>query len=31
LHQMMRGLKAWAAMYMDDVLANRSAYDARTA
>src|ERR1700758_3424208 len=31
LHQMMRGLKTWAEMHMDDVLANRTAYDARTA
>jgi DNA-binding HxlR family transcriptional regulator len=31
LHQMMRGLKAWAEMHMDDVLANRATYDARTA
>jgi DNA-binding HxlR family transcriptional regulator len=31
LHQMMRGLKTWAEMHMDDALANRSAYDARTA
>jgi DNA-binding HxlR family transcriptional regulator len=30
LHQMMRGLKTWAEMHMDDVLANREAYDART-
>jgi DNA-binding HxlR family transcriptional regulator len=27
LHQIMRGLKAWAEMHMDDVLANRAAYD----
>ena len=27
LHQMMRGLKAWAEMHMDDVLANRATYD----
>lgn len=27
LHQMMRGLKAWAETHMDDVLANRSTYD----
>ena len=27
LHQMMRGLKVWAEMHMDDVLANRAAYD----
>lgn len=31
LHQMMRGLKAWAETHMDDVLANRAAYDTRTA
>ena len=31
LHQMMRGLKAWAETHMDDVLANREAYDTRTA
>ena len=31
LHQMMRGLKAWAGTHMDDVLANREAYDTRTA
>ena len=31
LHQMMRGLKAWAEMHMDDVLASREAHDARTA
>ena len=31
LHQMMRGIKAWAEMHMDDVLANRETYDARTA
>jgi DNA-binding HxlR family transcriptional regulator len=31
LHQMMRGLKTWAEMHMDDVLANRAAYDTRTA
>ena len=30
LHQMMRGLKAWAEMHMDDVLANRATYDARS-
>ena len=27
LHQMMRGLKTWAEMHMDDVLANRDKYD----
>ena len=31
LHQMMRGLKTWAEMHMDDVLANRATYDARSA
>ncbi|MDH2424231.1 helix-turn-helix domain-containing protein [Sphaerisporangium sp. TRM90804] len=31
LHQMMRGLKTWAETHMDDVLANREAYDGRTA
>jgi DNA-binding HxlR family transcriptional regulator len=31
LHQMMRGLKTWAELHMDDVLANRATYDARTA
>ncbi|WP_182903782.1 helix-turn-helix domain-containing protein [Microbispora sp. H10830] len=31
LHQMMRGLKAWAETHMDDVLANRATYDTRTA
>jgi DNA-binding HxlR family transcriptional regulator len=30
LHQMMRGLKAWAETHMDDVLANRTTYDSRT-
>jgi DNA-binding HxlR family transcriptional regulator len=29
LHQMMRDLKTWADMHMDDVLANRVTYDAR--
>lgn len=29
LHQMMRGLKAWAEMHMDEVLANRETYDTR--
>ncbi|MDV3123520.1 helix-turn-helix transcriptional regulator [Mycobacterium sp. 21AC1] len=29
LHQMMRGLKTWAEMHMDDVLANRATYDTR--
>jgi DNA-binding HxlR family transcriptional regulator len=27
LHEMMRGLKAWAETHMDDVLANRATYD----
>ena len=31
LHQMMRGLKNWAEMNMDDVLANRATYDTRVA
>ena len=31
LHQMMRGLKTWAEMHMDDVLANRATYDIRVA
>jgi DNA-binding HxlR family transcriptional regulator len=31
LHQMVRGLKTWAEMHMDDVFANRTTYDARTA
>src|SRR6202021_2224340 len=31
LHHMMRGLKTWAELHMDDVLANRATYDARTA
>jgi DNA-binding HxlR family transcriptional regulator len=31
LHQMMRGIKGWAELHMDDVLANRSAYDTRAA
>jgi len=31
LHQMMRGLKTWAEMHMDDVLDNRATYDTRTA
>jgi DNA-binding HxlR family transcriptional regulator len=31
LHQLMRGLKTWAETHMDDVLANRSTYDAPTA
>jgi len=31
LHHMMRGVKSWAEMHMDDVLDNRATYDARTA
>jgi DNA-binding HxlR family transcriptional regulator len=31
LHQMMRGLKTWAEIHMDDVLANRATYDVRSA
>ncbi|MEU7890046.1 helix-turn-helix domain-containing protein [Microbispora bryophytorum] len=31
LRQMMRGLKTWAQAHMDDVLAHRATYDARTA
>jgi DNA-binding HxlR family transcriptional regulator len=31
LHQLMRGVKAWAETHMDDVLANREAHDTRTA
>jgi DNA-binding HxlR family transcriptional regulator len=31
LHQMMRALKTWAEVHMDDVLANRATYDTRTA
>ncbi|MBY8856049.1 helix-turn-helix transcriptional regulator [Nocardia sp. CA2R105] len=31
LHRMIRGVKGWAEMHMDDVLDNRAAYDARTA
>jgi DNA-binding HxlR family transcriptional regulator len=30
LHQMMRGLKTWAQTHMDEVLARRKGYDART-
>jgi DNA-binding HxlR family transcriptional regulator len=30
LHQMMRGVKTWAETHMDDVLANREAYDTHT-
>lgn len=29
LRQMMRGLKTWAEMHMDDVFTNRATYDAR--
>ncbi|WP_174532826.1 winged helix-turn-helix transcriptional regulator [Micromonospora chalcea] len=29
LHEMIRGLKSWAEAHMDDVLANRAAYDTR--
>jgi DNA-binding HxlR family transcriptional regulator len=31
LHAMIRGVKIWAEMHMDDVLANRDTYDTRTA
>ena len=31
LHHMMRGLKTWAEMHMDDVVANRATYDTRVA
>ncbi|MEV8322187.1 winged helix-turn-helix transcriptional regulator [Kitasatospora sp. NPDC059811] len=31
LYGMMRGLKAWAEVHMDDVLANRETYDTRGA
>ena len=31
LHRMIRGVKGWAEMHMDDVLDNRATYDARTA
>lgn len=31
LHQMLRGVKTWAETHMDDVLANRSTYDASVA
>jgi DNA-binding HxlR family transcriptional regulator len=31
LHRMMRGIKAWAELHMDEVLANRAAYDTRAA
>jgi DNA-binding HxlR family transcriptional regulator len=30
LHQVMRGIKAWAEAHMDEVLANREKYDTRT-
>ncbi|GAA1263782.1 helix-turn-helix domain-containing protein [Kitasatospora nipponensis] len=29
LYEMMRGLKAWAEVHMDDVLSNRQTYDTR--
>ncbi|MGQ5262873.1 winged helix-turn-helix transcriptional regulator [Micromonospora sp. ZYX-F-536] len=31
LYEMMRGLKAWAEVHMDDVLANRETYETRVA
>lgn len=31
LHEMVRGLKAWAETHMDDVFANRTTYDTRDA
>ena len=31
LRELMRGLKTWAEMHMDDVLASRESYDARVA
>jgi len=31
LHQVMRSFKTWAEAHMDEVLANREAYDTRTA
>ncbi|WP_432830212.1 winged helix-turn-helix transcriptional regulator [Dactylosporangium sp. CA-092794] len=31
LHQLMHGLKSWAETHMDDVLANRAAYDGHAA
>jgi DNA-binding HxlR family transcriptional regulator len=31
LHQMTRGLKAWAEIHMDDVFVNRAAYENTTA
>ena len=30
LHELMRSVKAWAETHMDEVLANRATYDART-
>lgn len=30
LHEMARGLRVWAQSHMDDVLAHRASYDART-
>jgi DNA-binding HxlR family transcriptional regulator len=30
LYELMRGLKAWAEIHMDEVLANRTTYDNRT-
>jgi DNA-binding HxlR family transcriptional regulator len=30
LHQLMRGLKTWAELHMDDVLANRATHDTGT-
>lgn len=29
LHHLMRGLKGWAEMHMDDILSNRAAHDER--
>jgi len=31
LHHMVRGVKAWAELHMDDVLTNRATYDTRVA
>jgi DNA-binding HxlR family transcriptional regulator len=31
LHDVMRGLKAWAEAHMDEVLASREKYDTRVA
>ena len=31
LHQMVRGIKTWAELRMDDVLTNRTTYDTRVA